>query len=156
LSGDLSGSGGIRLFLQKFRNLYDNVGGITDVGFGEMMTNTMTGNNRVEDMSAMILKYPLMNGYWEEKIPQFEKISVPACVVASWTSPLHTHGTLDAFVNSYSPIYHGYCRGEPCVRPYTLETARVRYIGIFRFPYPVEFRYLEQFHNSPYYFIAKG
>ena len=73
------------------------VGGIPDVGFGEIITNSLSGKNRVEDAPAMIWKYPFMNGYWEDKTPKLEKISVAAYVVASWTNPLHTHGTLDAF-----------------------------------------------------------
>jgi putative CocE/NonD family hydrolase len=72
-------------------------GGIPDVGFADHVTGLFAGKNRVEDIPAMIRKYPFMNGYWEDKIPRFDDIRVPAYVVASWTSPVHTHGTLEAF-----------------------------------------------------------
>lgn len=45
----------------------------------------------------MIRKYPLMNGYWEDKAARVEKIKIPAYVVASWTNLLHSRGTLDGF-----------------------------------------------------------
>lgn len=72
-------------------------GGIPQTGFSENLINGLCGPGRVEYMPDMILKYPLMNAYWEDKIVRFENIKVPAYVVASWTNPLHTHGTLNAF-----------------------------------------------------------
>jgi predicted acyl esterase len=55
------------------------------------------GANRVEDLPAMIKKYPLMNSYWESKIADFGKITVPAYIVASYVSQMHTRGTLESF-----------------------------------------------------------
>jgi predicted acyl esterase len=72
-------------------------GGIPDFGFCERITLRMRGKNRVEDVPAMIQKYPLMNDYWEDKAAKLEKIDVPAYVVASWTNMIHTHGTLEGF-----------------------------------------------------------
>ena len=72
------------------------IGGVPEVGFGEMMFNILCGPNRMEDNCAMILKYPLMNAYWNDKIACVEKIDIPAYVVASY-NPLHTHGTFDAY-----------------------------------------------------------
>jgi predicted acyl esterase len=72
-------------------------GGIQDFGFCEHVASKMRGKNLVEDLPAMIRKYPLMNAYWEEKVAALEKIDVPAYVVASWTNMIHTHGTLEGF-----------------------------------------------------------
>jgi predicted acyl esterase len=72
-------------------------GGIQDFGFCERIASKMRGKNRVEDVPAMIQKYPLMNAYWEDKIAKLENIDIPAYVVASWTGMMHVHGTLDSF-----------------------------------------------------------
>jgi predicted acyl esterase len=72
-------------------------GGILNIGFNEMVTSTMRGQNRVEDLPAMAQKYPLMNAYWEDKSAKLEKINAPAYVVASWSNDLHTLGTLEGF-----------------------------------------------------------
>jgi hypothetical protein len=72
-------------------------GGVQDFGFCERMVLKMRGKNRVEDLPAMIQKYPLMNAYWEDKIAKVENIGIPAYVVASWTGMMHVHGTLDSF-----------------------------------------------------------
>ncbi|MEM2868308.1 MAG: CocE/NonD family hydrolase, partial [Candidatus Bathyarchaeia archaeon] len=35
--------------------------------------------------------------YWEDKSAKLERITVPAYVVASWTNPIHSWGTLEGF-----------------------------------------------------------
>lgn len=69
-------------------------GGIPELVFGEGIFKTLCGENRTEDVPAMLRQYPLINAYWESKIPKVEDIDVPAYVVASWTNILHTHGTM--------------------------------------------------------------
>jgi uncharacterized protein len=49
-----------------------------------------------ENMSVMIDKYPLMNAYWQDKIPQFDKIHIPVYHVTSYTTQ-HTNGDIEAF-----------------------------------------------------------
>jgi predicted acyl esterase len=68
-------------------------GGICDIAFNNLNTGTQIGLNRVEDMTVMAQKYPLMNAYWQDKGPQLEKITMPAYIVASWGG----HHTIDAF-----------------------------------------------------------
>lgn len=68
-------------------------GGITDTAFNNFNISTQIGQNRVEDMTAMAHKYPLMNAYWEDKNAKLEKITIPAYIVASWGG----HHTIDAF-----------------------------------------------------------
>jgi uncharacterized protein len=72
------------------------VGGIPS-GFDEWFTTHFWGSGRIEDVPAMVKKYPLMNGYWEDKIGRFQDIHVPAYVVASWTNALHSTGTFRGF-----------------------------------------------------------
>jgi predicted acyl esterase len=68
-------------------------GGIRDTAFNDMNTGTQIGLNRIEDMTAMAQKYPLMNAYWQDKAAQLESITVPAYIVASWGG----HQTIDAY-----------------------------------------------------------
>ena len=55
------------------------------------------GAGSIEDISAMIKKYPLMNEYWEDKRWKFENITVPVYEVASYSSQMHCRGALDGF-----------------------------------------------------------
>jgi len=81
-------------------------GGIPEVGFSNMLIrwirNTLhgrvTGTGLVEDYMAMISDYPLINGYWEDKIPKFENIKIPAC----WLH-FHLRGTVEGWRRIDSP-----------------------------------------------------
>ncbi|KAJ9615768.1 hypothetical protein H2200_001845 [Cladophialophora chaetospira] len=55
------------------------------------------GENLQEDPIAMLAKYPLMNGYWEDKRARVELINVPAYVLASMSTGLHTIGSTRGF-----------------------------------------------------------
>ncbi|HWJ35606.1 MAG TPA: CocE/NonD family hydrolase [Steroidobacteraceae bacterium] len=72
-------------------------GGIPDIGFNEHMSSLFAGHGRVEDVPRMVRRYPLMNAYWEDKIPCLENIEIPAYVVGSWTNLIHGIGTLAGF-----------------------------------------------------------
>ncbi|MYR96722.1 MULTISPECIES: CocE/NonD family hydrolase [unclassified Streptomyces] len=73
-------------------------GGMPDTGFAEQLqNNSFWGKGRREDILAEAERYPLVNELWENKIPQFEKITVPAYVVASYSNTLHTAGTFRAW-----------------------------------------------------------
>jgi predicted acyl esterase len=72
-------------------------GGIPDIGFNEHMLSLFAGPGSVEDVPAMVRRYPLMNSYWEDKIPALRNIHVPAYVVGSWTNLIHGIGTLAGF-----------------------------------------------------------
>ena len=83
-------------FVDAFRE-GGNRGGIPGAAFAEMILETFAGKNLVEDMPRMIVENQLMNPYWEDKSAKLERIVVPAYVVASYTNPLHTHGSFDGF-----------------------------------------------------------
>ncbi|MEG9432069.1 CocE/NonD family hydrolase [Terriglobus sp. ADX1] len=73
-------------------------GGMPDIGFArQLQEGSFFGKNRKEDILAEVERYPLMNDLWENKIPAFERIKVPAYVVASYSNTLHTAGTFRAW-----------------------------------------------------------
>jgi predicted acyl esterase len=72
-------------------------GGVPRTAFPELIRDMLYGRGRVEDPIAMLEDHPLVDEYWEDKIPDVARIEVPAYVVASYTHPLHTAGTLRAW-----------------------------------------------------------
>lgn len=72
-------------------------GGIPDVGFNDFMLSKFAGGGGVEDIPAMVRSAPLMNAYWQDKIPDLGSITVPAYVISSWTNLIHSIGTMDGW-----------------------------------------------------------
>jgi predicted acyl esterase len=73
-------------------------GGMPDTGFArQLQDNSYYGKNRREDILTEAERHPLMDELWENKIPRFENINVPAYVVASYSNTLHTAGTFRAW-----------------------------------------------------------
>ena len=73
-------------------------GGMPDTGFAAQLQNgSFFGRNRKEDILGEVERYPLMTDLWEDKIPTFDRITVPAYVVASYSNTLHTAGTFRAW-----------------------------------------------------------
>jgi uncharacterized protein len=69
-------------------------GGMPDTGFAGLLQNgSFFGKNQKEDIVSEAARYPLMNELWANKIPDFDRITVPAFVVASYSNTLHTAGT---------------------------------------------------------------
>lgn len=56
------------------------------------------GKNLQEDSGAMIRKYPLWNDYWASKRPRLADIECPMYVLASFSSCLHTEGSIRGFL----------------------------------------------------------
>lgn len=71
-------------------------GGIPAMGFNDDMLSKLVGMNYLDDYAAMLEKYPFMNEYWEDKIPRWKEVSVPAYITAGW-SHFHLHGSIEAF-----------------------------------------------------------
>ena len=71
-------------------------GGISAYTFNEFIVGSVTGENGVDDMVAMAQKYPLMNGYWEDKIPRFDMIRIPVYCTACWNH-FHLRGAFQGF-----------------------------------------------------------
>jgi uncharacterized protein len=73
-------------------------GGMPDTGFAEQLRDfSFWGKGQKEDIIAEADRYPLVNELWADKIPHFERITVPAYVVASYSNTLHTAGTFRAW-----------------------------------------------------------
>ena len=71
-------------------------GGIPAPGFNNFVMSDARGPGMIEDYVEMIHQYPLMNAYWESKIPDFSKIKIPAYITGGW-SHLHLRGSLNGF-----------------------------------------------------------
>jgi predicted acyl esterase len=56
-----------------------------------------SGRNQQESVLGMIAQYPFMNEYWEDKRARIEDIEVPAYVLASYSTGLHTLGSFRGF-----------------------------------------------------------
>lgn len=63
----------------------------------------LLGRNQQEDVLAMYTKYPAWSGYWEDKRAKFSQISVPAYVLASFSTGFHTEGSFRAFEELQGP-----------------------------------------------------
>ena len=73
-------------------------GGMPDTGFAQLLQDgSFYGKNQKEDILSEAARYPLMNELWENKIPDFDRITVPAFVVACYSNTLHTAGTFRAW-----------------------------------------------------------
>lgn len=88
--------------IDMYRNDIFN-GGVKGTEFNDSIIRETYGLSRIEDVPAMADKHPLLDDYWKDKIPEVEKIEVPAYVVASWTNPVHARGTLWAWERLRSP-----------------------------------------------------
>ncbi|WP_406143647.1 CocE/NonD family hydrolase [Streptomyces sp. NBC_01012] len=73
-------------------------GGMPDTGFAQQLQEgSFWGNGKKEDILAEAEQHPLISELWENKIPRFDRITVPAYVVASYSNTLHTAGTFRAW-----------------------------------------------------------
>ena len=72
-------------------------GGIVDNAFPRQAISVMHSNGCVDDMATMAEEYPLMNSYWENKRAKLRDITIPAYIVASYTTPIHTPGTFRGY-----------------------------------------------------------
>lgn len=75
-------------------SLYE--GGIPCIQFTNFATAGACGLLGIDDQGAMAERYPLMNAYWEDKIPDFSKIVVPAYVCAGWNH-FHLRGSVNGW-----------------------------------------------------------
>jgi hypothetical protein len=72
-------------------------GGIVDAGFPQSIFSILVGNGEVEDMTGMARREQWLSPYWIDKIARVERIDIPAYVVSSWTNPVHTSSTFEAW-----------------------------------------------------------
>ena len=63
----------------------------------------LNSRTRAEDCPNMTARYPLWNEYWDEKQAKHALSNVPAYVVASWNSRLHSRGSFEGFKQLGTP-----------------------------------------------------
>ena len=83
-------------FVDHFRETA-NRGGIPNPVFPEAIFDTFASQNLMEDQPRMVVTHTLLDAYWQDKIARLNNIRIPAYVVASYTNPVHTHGTFAGF-----------------------------------------------------------
>jgi len=71
-------------------------GGFVESGFNPFLVQDFVGSGYIEDIYLTSLDYPLNNAYWEDKVPDFSKITVPAYVTGGW-SHFHLRGATSGF-----------------------------------------------------------
>lgn len=74
-------------------------GGVMMPEFVKMLSDSFasTENGGIEDVIDMMNKQATMNSWWNDKEAELENIDIPAYVVASYTNPIHTYGTLEGY-----------------------------------------------------------
>ena len=65
-----------------------------------------TGNGQIEDLPAMMGTDAVMSEYWRDKRADFSKIKVPAYILASYSTGLHTEGSLRCFEEMTQPAWY--------------------------------------------------
>jgi len=85
---------------EGFSDIYRDLamrGGMPDLGFAERLRRSYAGKGQREDVALEAERFPLVNALWDDKTPRFDRIEVPAYVVASYSNTLHTAGTFRAW-----------------------------------------------------------
>ncbi|KAF5972967.1 acylase diesterase [Fusarium coicis] len=77
-------------------------GGIPDHAFWDLLMDWTCGPGKREDAGAMAEKYGTWNDYWEDKKPKLRNIVTPMYATASFSTRLHTEGSLRGFQLSRS------------------------------------------------------
>ncbi len=74
-------------------------GGVMMPEFVKMLSDSFasTDDGGIEDVITMMNEQATMNPWWEDKEAELERIDVPAYIVASYTNPIHTYGTLEGY-----------------------------------------------------------
>jgi hypothetical protein len=71
-------------------------GGIPARSFNEFILSSLVGNAYVDDTVAMSKKYPFLNEYWADKIPDWKKIRIPVSTTVCWNH-FHLRGSMEGF-----------------------------------------------------------
>ncbi|MGN1155407.1 MAG: CocE/NonD family hydrolase [Agathobacter sp.] len=74
-------------------------GGVMMPEFVELLSASFVSapEGGVEDAVGALKTRPLMDDYWSDKIADLESIITPAYIVASYTNPIHTNGSIEGF-----------------------------------------------------------
>lgn len=64
--------------------------------YSESVIGMVAGEGYIEDPLAMAQAYPLLNAYWQDKIPQYGNIRIPTYYTACWNH-FHISGSFEGF-----------------------------------------------------------
>ncbi|OBT77632.1 hypothetical protein VF21_03691 [Pseudogymnoascus sp. 05NY08] len=80
-------------------------GGIFDAGlFNFIIKHNIQGHGGVEDFKAMYSRNPMANSaYWKDKRPDVGKIQIPTYITCSYTSFVHTMGSIRGYLQVDTP-----------------------------------------------------
>lgn len=79
------------------------LGGIPSPKYEFGITDAVTCPNYIEDNASMLVENPLMNAFWESKIPNWRNIIAPAYICCGMCHPCHLRGSLEGFRRIRSP-----------------------------------------------------
>ncbi|KAK5052760.1 hypothetical protein LTR84_002626 [Exophiala bonariae] len=78
-------------------------GGVPGKAFVKFLAGLLFGRNGTqEDLNSMLERYPSMNEYWADKRANVGKINIPIYALASYSTGLHTFGSLRGFTEAQS------------------------------------------------------
>ena len=77
-------------------------GGIPCPSFNKAIIEGIACKTWCDDAPDNLIKYPEINEYWEDKIPNYKKIKIPAYVCAGWCH-IHLRGSIEGFRKIKSP-----------------------------------------------------
>lgn len=71
-------------------------GGIDASGYNAGVLSMISSNQYVESCADMLAEHPLINKYWESKIPKWEDINIPVYICGGWCH-FHLRGATECF-----------------------------------------------------------
>lgn len=103
-------------------------GGVPTTGFWDVLSGWLRGRGRKEDVKAMLAARPTADAYWDDKRAAVARIDVPAYVLASYSTALHTYGSVRAFREMATPDkwlrFHPYQEWFDLYQPQNVEDVR--------------------------------
>ncbi|KAI8227498.1 hypothetical protein K4K57_008418 [Colletotrichum sp. SAR 10_99] len=85
------------LLIMGHQEAQDGASFITWVSKQPWCNGTLATQGKLEDITSHGREHQLYDAYWEDKIAHPERINVPVYAAASWTNPVHTPGTFEAW-----------------------------------------------------------
>lgn len=87
-------------------------GGVWDSGLFDFITeHIIQGHNGLESFAEMYRRSPLQNDYWKDKRANIKNINIPTYVVASYSTFVHTQGSVRGWLDVDTP--HKWLRWDP-------------------------------------------
>ncbi|KAL4810489.1 alpha/beta-hydrolase [Aspergillus unguis] len=79
-------------------------GGVWDSGLFDFITeHIIQGHNGLESFAEMYRRSPLQNAYWADKRAEIKNINIPTYVVASYSTFVHTQGSIRGWLDVDTP-----------------------------------------------------